>query len=71
MTPNPPISFPYVAKWSRGDVALVRHTGERVVTVAKRILDALGKTTESGSPGETQITRPRETSNELFRLTEG
>jgi antirestriction protein ArdC len=32
-------SFPYVARWSGGDLELVRSTAERVVTCARRIID--------------------------------
>ena len=35
-------SFPYVARWSEGDVALVRTTAERVVGCARRLITALG-----------------------------
>jgi len=35
-------SFPYVARWSDGDVALVRTTAERVVGCARRLITALG-----------------------------
>ena len=34
-------SFPYVARWSNGDIDLVASTGARVVGCARRILDAL------------------------------
>jgi hypothetical protein len=34
-------SFPYVARWSEGDVALVRTTAERVVGCARRLIAAL------------------------------
>lgn len=35
-------SFGYVAHWSKGDVELVKKTGERVQRTAKTLLDALG-----------------------------
>ena len=35
-------TFPYVAGWSRGDVALITATAERVVGCARQILDRLG-----------------------------
>jgi hypothetical protein len=34
-------SLPYVARWANGDIELVRKTAERVVTVARLILDGL------------------------------
>ncbi|MGO9882522.1 MAG: ImmA/IrrE family metallo-endopeptidase [Solirubrobacteraceae bacterium] len=34
-------SLPYVARWAKGDVAVVQETGERVVTAARSITDAL------------------------------
>jgi hypothetical protein len=41
-------SFPYVARWSDGDVALVRTTAERVVGCARRLVTALGLDAEVG-----------------------
>ena len=35
-------SFPYVARWADGDVELVRHTTERVVSCARWLIEALG-----------------------------
>lgn len=35
-------TFPYVARWANGDVALVRKTAERVITCARDILAATG-----------------------------
>ena len=40
-------SFPYVARWADGDVALVRSTASRAVACAQRIIDQL--TPESGA----------------------
>ena len=40
-------SFPYVARWADGDVALVRSTASRAVACARRIIDQL--TPESGA----------------------
>ena len=34
-------SLPHVARWAKGDVAVVRETGEQVVIVAWSITDAL------------------------------
>jgi len=35
-------SFPYIARWSDGDTELVRSTADRVITCARRIVEALG-----------------------------
>lgn len=35
-------SLPYVARWSEGDLGVVRSTADRVVGAARRILDDLG-----------------------------
>jgi hypothetical protein len=40
-------SFPYVARWSGGDIDLLRNTGERVTTCAKRILEKVEDTQAS------------------------
>jgi hypothetical protein len=34
-------SFPYVARWSDGDIELIKATGERVVECARKILHSL------------------------------
>lgn len=39
--PSDDYTFPYVAAWSGGDIELVRETGDRVVSCARRILDGL------------------------------
>ncbi len=35
-------ALPYVAHWSGGDPAQVRLTAERVITTARRVLEAAG-----------------------------
>lgn len=40
--PTGDYSLGYVATWSRGDLDVVRATGERVLTCARRVLDSLG-----------------------------
>ena len=35
-------SFPYLARWSHGDVELIRATAERAMSCARRILTDLG-----------------------------
>ena len=42
-------SFGYVAIWSKGDVELVKKTGERVQRAAKTILEALGAKAEDAA----------------------
>jgi hypothetical protein len=44
-------TFPYVAGWSRGDVALITATAERVMGCARQILDRLGLP-EIGAAGD-------------------
>lgn len=39
--PSDDYTFPYVAAWSSGDLEIVRETGDRVVSCARRILDGL------------------------------
>ena len=35
-------SFPYIARWSSGDISVVRATAERVISCARTILQATG-----------------------------
>ncbi len=41
-------SLPYVARWSGGEVDVVRSTADRVLGAARQILDGLGLTDPDG-----------------------
>ena len=46
-----PYSFPYIARWSNGDLDLVRSTAERAIGCARRILSAAGLGSEDAGTG--------------------
>jgi antirestriction protein ArdC len=48
-------SFPYVARWANGDVALVRSAAERSLSAARAITTALGLTTAPTDPASEAV----------------
>lgn len=46
-------SLPYLARWSRGDVALITATSEPVLSTARTVIDRLGLDTDAAeAPAE-------------------
>ena len=53
--PTGEYSFPYVARWANGDVALVRSAAERSLTAARAITTSLGLSPTPGDPTDERV----------------
>ena len=63
--PTGEYSFPYVARWASGDVAVVRSAAERSLTAARTITSSLGLTPAASEPANEAVlerTRDRDPS---------